>query len=59
VANKAVVLDTGTKARIDPKVKGLTEVQPWTILLVGQVYPDSAGQVKRYEDPDLQSHLFL
>jgi dihydrolipoamide dehydrogenase len=30
VANKAVVLDTGTKARIDPKVKGLTEVQPWT-----------------------------
>jgi pyruvate/2-oxoglutarate dehydrogenase complex dihydrolipoamide dehydrogenase (E3) component len=30
VANKAVVLDTGTRATIDPKVKGLTEVQPWT-----------------------------
>jgi dihydrolipoamide dehydrogenase len=30
VANKAVVLDTGTRARIDPKVKGFTEVQPWT-----------------------------
>lgn len=30
VANKAVVLSTGTRARIDPKVKGLTEAQPWT-----------------------------
>jgi pyruvate/2-oxoglutarate dehydrogenase complex dihydrolipoamide dehydrogenase (E3) component len=30
VANKAVVLSTGTKARIDPKVKGLIEAQPWT-----------------------------
>ena len=30
VANKAVVLSTGTRARMDPKVKGLTEAQPWT-----------------------------
>ncbi len=29
VANKAVVLSTGTRATI-PKVKGLTEAQPWT-----------------------------
>lgn len=30
VANKAVVLSTGTRARMDPKVKGLIEAQPWT-----------------------------
>jgi pyruvate/2-oxoglutarate dehydrogenase complex dihydrolipoamide dehydrogenase (E3) component len=32
VANQAVVLSTGSRATI-PKVKGLTEAQPWTTIL--------------------------